>query len=483
MGVKIFTFLLFLTGCRLGSRYEAPVVAVPADWKGASVENESFSIENWWDIFDDPELASLEQLVIENNPDLYVALQRVAEARAVAGVAKSKLYPDINLNPGYNNIGELIELYGVPPGMFPGLKTITRVHEFNYQLPVSMSYEVDLWGKFRGVYNAAKIYAEAQDEALRATLLTLTADLASNYFNLRSMDTQIGLIRARIELRQSFLDCVRLQYQSGLVSYLNLMDAEGELSRAQADYQDNLRQRVLFENAIAVLIGAPASDLQIEPFPLKYDPPSVPAGIPSDMLMRRPDLAQAERTMASFHEFIGVAYATYFPSMTLTGALGSSSPDLSQFLRWTSRLWQIGVNLGQILFNGGRNRSEVDLACAKFQETKGMYEKAVLSAFGEVEDALSCVDLQKKQALDLKRSFMAAKETNTLMRLRYKKGIVNYLQTISAEEAQVQAKRLWMNTVGQNYQSTIQLIKALGGGWESPCGDKPASEHAELPVQ
>jgi multidrug efflux system outer membrane protein len=371
------------------------------------------------------------------------------------------------LDPSFNNINELIELYGVPQGFFPKLKKITRVHEQTYQLPVAMSYEVDLWGKYRGTYNAAMIYAQAQDEAVRAVLLTLTSDLASNYFNVRSLDTQIDLLKSVLDLRQKSLDLTRSRYKAGLVSYIDYLNAEKMLSDTDAEYQDSLRQRALFENAMAALIGVPASEFHMEPSPLVDEPPKVPAGIPSDMLIRRPDIAQAERTMASVHELIGVAYATYFPAITLTSGLGFSSPDLSKFLTWTSRLWQLGINMAQVIFNGWRNKSYVEAALAKFNEAKGNYESSVLTAFQEVEDALNNIEQQSRQYDALEFSYQAAAETFGLSELRYAKGVTNYLDTIDAERAEIDAKRTLMNVLGQRYQSAIQLIKALGGGWEA----------------
>jgi multidrug efflux system outer membrane protein len=464
---KLLLFFLLLGGCHLGPRYEAPSMDAPLEWKGSAETAAAPDIDHWWKIFADEPLDGLERQAVEKNPDLYVALEKIAEARAIAGVAKSTLYPQVNLKPSFNNVNELIELYGVPQGLFPGLKTISRVREQTYQLPVAMSYEVDLWGKFRGTYNAAAIYAEAQEEAMRMTLLTLTSELASNYFNIRSLDTQIQLLEEVLRLRKETTNLVKLRYQAGLVSAIDLFNTEKFLTDTDAEYQDTLRQRRVFENAIASLIGIPASEFALESAPLVQEPPEIPAGIPSDMLLRRPDVAQAERSMASFHAFIGVAYATYFPAITLTSGLGYSSPDLSQFLNWSSRLWQLGVNLAQVVFNGWRNRSYVDAAFARFREAKGNYESAVLTAFQEVEDALINVEQQHKQFDALNSSYKDAQEIRSLSLLRYEKGIDNYLDTLDAERSALDAERSWMNLLGQRYQSSIQLVKALGGGWES----------------
>ncbi len=474
--------LFFLAGCHLGPRYREPCTAVPEEWKTCTISASADLAENWWEIFEDPELASLEQQVLENNRDLYVALEKVAESRAVAGVAKSGLYPQVYLTPSFNNISELIELYGVPQGLFPGLKTITRVKEQFYQLPVSMAYEVDLWGKFRGTYNAANIYAQAQDEAVRVTWLTVSTEAASHYFNLRALDTQLDLLKQVEALQKRIVDLTRSRFEAGIVSYLDYLEAEKLLSDTDAEYQDTLRQRALFENAIAALLSTIASEFHLPHRPLCLEPPQIPAGLPSQLLIRRPDLAQAERNMASFHEWIGVAYSTYFPGISLTSALGYSSPDLSQFLTWTGRLWQLGVNIAQVLFNGGRNRSYVNAAFARFNEAKGAYEQAVFNAFQEVEDALSNVKQYHGQWSCLQNAYQSSFDFSKLSSLRYEKGVVGYLQALQAEKAEIDAKRQWMNALGQRYQASIQLIKALGGGWESrrgegegldPCGSGP----------
>ncbi len=462
----LFLFCL-LAGCHLGPRYEAPDPAVPSDWKSAPATSLDSEWDNWWEIFGDEQLASLEKLVIENNPTLYIALEKVAEARAVAGVAKSTLYPQVYATPSFNNVDELIKLYGVPESFAPRLKTLTRVQEQMYQLPIAMTYEVDLWCKYRGTYNAAAIYAQAQDEAVRVTMLTLSTELASHYFNLRALDTQIDLLKQIVQLRKESLALVHSSYESGLVSYLDYLQSEKMLADTDAEYQESIRQRALFENAIATLLGSLASEFHLDPSPLWQEPPTIPSGLPSDLLIRRPDLAQAERNMASFHEWIGVAYATYFPGITLTSHLGYSSPDLSKFLTWTGRLWQIGADIVQVIFNAGRNRSYVEAAFARFHEAKGSYEQAVLTAFQEVEDALSNVEQYALQSTDLQNAYRSSQDFFTLSQLRYTKGLVNHLDTLSAERAALDAKRSWMNALGRRYQASVQLIKALGGGWES----------------
>jgi multidrug efflux system outer membrane protein len=469
---KVASLLLLLAGCQLGPKYCVPESNVPEKWK-SSEEAASSSVEVWWEIFQDEELSKLEAQVVKNNFDLKLAMERVAEARAKAGVKGADLYPQANLTPNYNNIQELIELYGVPPGLFPGLKTIVRVHELEYQLPLAMSYEVDLWRKYRGKYDSAVIYAQAVEEAYRGTMLTLTSDLASNYFNLRSLDTQIDLLTKTVALRQDFLDLTKQRYKVGVSSLLDVLQAEEVLTNTVATLDDSVRQRALFENAIALLIGLPASDFHVAVNPLTIEPPHIPAGLPSSVLLRRPDIAQAERDMASQHALIGVAWANFFPAFTLTGAIGFASPELFEFLNWKARLWQIGLSIAQTVFDGWRNKSNLDMVRAQFRETQAVYEQTVLGAFKEVEDALSNVKQQSEQYANLSASYKSASQFAALSILRYETGVSNYLDAIQSELNELSAQISWMNILGARYQSTTQLIKAIGGGWDNmpPIGE------------
>ncbi|MDE3056197.1 MAG: efflux transporter outer membrane subunit [Verrucomicrobiota bacterium] len=477
----LIAFFLLLGSCNLGPRYEAPPCPEIFSWKGVAAEGETPKVDNWWDIFADEELSRLELLAIEKNLDLHVALQRVASSRAVAGVIGSFRYPWADLKPQFNNVMELIELYGVPPGLFPKLKTITRVREQTYSLPAVFTYEVDLWGKYHGAYNSAKIYADSLDEAVAATLLSVTATVASNYFNLRQLDLQVALLKEEVELEKERVEMSRMRYGRGLVSLIELDGMQQDLANMEAELEETIRQRASFENALALLIGANASEWKIAVSPLNKEPPLIPPGLPSDLLLRRPDVAQAERAMASFHALIGVAYATYFPDIPLTTSLGALSPDLSQFLTWSSRLWQIGTNITQVLFNVGRNSSYVKGAWAKFEEAKALYQKAVLNAFSEVEDALSDVEQQRKQSLALQVVLEKAEHTAELSFLRWHQGITGRLDFLDAQKSAIDARRNWVNVVGPRYQSAIELVKAIGGTWEAmdPCGKQEESSSCE----
>lgn len=465
MRLLLIGFVL-LAGCQLGPRYEVPVSPIAQEWKGTSEPLPAPEVANWWDVFGDESLKELEKRVVANNPNLYAALQRVMEARAVAGVAKSELFPQAGLKPSYNDTGELIELYGVPPGLFPGLKTIVRVHEMSYELPLNMSYEVDIWQKNYGKFRAAKLYIEAEEDAFRSSMLTLTSDLASNYFNAHILDAQIDLLRQSVEALREMARLRQIRFQVGLDPYTDVLAVEQVLADAQSKYVDLERQRALFENAVAVLVGVSASEFTLPHRMLKEDPPLVPAGLPSTLLVRRPDVAQAERTMASYHALIGVAYASFFPSLNLTGALGFLSPELSKFLTWQGNLWDWGFQIFQTVFDGFRRSSTLDLAYAKYRETEGQYKNSVLTAFAEVEDALNNLESQAKESELLSRAETAASQNWQLYQSRFIAGLSNQLEVLQYKLNDLEAEMNLANNLGLRYQATLQLIKAIGGAWD-----------------
>lgn len=464
---KIFLWCTLLGGCALGPRYELPETPIPSHWKESAKDGEALSLENWWEVFEDEALSELEQKAVDCNPDLYAAMERVVTARAVAGINKADLYPQVSLNPSYNNSEELIQLYGIPTNIVPGLKPIVRVHELAYELPLTMNYEIDLWGKFRGRYRSALLDAEAEAEAFRGSLLTLTSDLASNYFHMRSLDTQIELMGQIVHLRKEALEISQLRLTAGLIDLTEVTLAISDLSQDMAEYEDLKRQRTLFENAIATLIGAPASNICLRSLPLKGMPPQIPPGIPSLILTQRPDISQVERKMASAHALLGVAYTSFFPSFALSGTLGSLSTQLKEFLSWKSRLWQIGVNIAQSVFDGWKKSSDLDASWGRFREAQGEYLKTVLAAFQETEDAINNIERQSKELEKWHQSYEAAEENWKLSEMRYCKGLVPLLNVIDTKRTELNTLRQEKYVLGLQYQSTIQLIKALGGKWKA----------------
>lgn len=462
---------IFLVSCHLGPDYHLPKVTVPEQWKTEETSLPAPQVCYWWEVFQDTFLDGLEHEAIKNNPTLYVALERVLEARAIANVSRANLFPQLNLNPSYYNTMFLAKFQAPDTTLAQNQQVgsvenqLFRIHNITYALPLDLSYQLDLWGTYRGQYDSALYTAQAEAEAYCVALLTLTTDLASAYYQLRAVDAQLDMLQSTITVRRNAFEVNQARWDAGLVNYTDVTRAALEFTNAEAQFSDAQRLRNIQENRIAVLIGMPASLFEIVHDSLKNPPPQIPASLPSMVLLQRPDIARAERQMAAEHALIGVAYAAFLPQISLTGALGFQSPELGAFLTSRSRLWAIGANASQPIFDGGRNLANLDATWARFLETTGTYQNQVLIAFQEVEDALSNIEWQAKQYESLQKSVESAKLTTVLSSERYKRGLVNYLDVVDSERAELEVEITAINLLGQRYLSTIQLIKAIGGGW------------------
>lgn len=459
--------LLIVSGCRLGPPYEPPCPQAPEAWKAPSEVVQTPDFAFWWEVFDDDILNGLEQQAVENSPTLDAAMENVVQARAFAGAQCASLFPQFTLDPSYSNSGSLFQIFLPSVSGLPAIPPFFRIHQMQYTLPLDLSYQIDLWGKLQSQCDSAYFNSQAQLEAYHVALLTLTTDLASTYFQLRAMDTNIDVLRATLETRRKNLSLNQARYDKGLAANIDVSQAAVLFYNAESDLSDALRQRAVLEDAIAVFVGLPPADFCLEHNPLKEPPPAIPAGLPSDILAQRPDLAQAERTMASQHALIGAAYAAFLPSLELTGNLGYSSPDLRDFLRWKSRLWTIGADISQSIFDGGRNQANLVGAWAGYREAVANYQQQVLTAFKEVEDALNNLEWQANRSHSLEQSVAAAKHTLKLSNNRYKQGLVTYLEVVESERSELETEINAVNILGTRYAATVQLIKALGGSWTS----------------
>lgn len=461
--ICILLFILLLMGCHVGPRYTPPIVPVPEMWKNG--ENNlytpcSVDLENWWQIFDEPPLDQLEKQAIENNRDMHIAYERVLQAKALAGVAGAKIYPQVNLEPSYLN-REILWM------LFDPVRVI-REHRRRNELPIVMNFEVDLWGKLRDAYEAAISNVEAESEAFRALWLMLTTDVAESYFQLKTLDKEIELLAATVESRKKAYELQKSRFRGKIINYIDVSRAELEYANTKAEYFSLLKERDLEENKLAILLGLAASDFKVQPSSLAGLPPEIPLNLPSQVLLQRPDLAAAERTMAANHALIGVAYASFFPSLSLTGALGYSSPELKDFLRWKSRLIMLGGNALQVIFDAGLLRSNLQLAISEFREAYQAYQQLVLEAFQEVEDALAILENLHSEYENVEEAVHAAKNTYRIALIRYEKGVTFYLDVVDSERQTLLAESNLIDLLGQRYAATIQLIRAMGGTWTVP---------------
>lgn len=374
------------------------------------------------------------------------------------------------MNPAYSDSGSLFELYlpGTASSALPTNTLLTpfRVHQYLYFLPLNLNYELDLWGKLRNRYRADLLTAEAQEQAYLALLLSLTSDLAATYFQLRAFDAQLETMKKAVAAYENVYNLTHSRFQKGLATQMDINLAKANLADTQSSYENLLQQRKVAENEIAVLMGQSPSEFHLESSPLRTEPPRLPPNIPSTVLMQRPDIGQLERDLATQNALIGAAVAGYFPNINLTGAIGYSSPDLTQFLKWISRYWAMGANAKQVAWDWGKLDADVSANFARFGQASDNYRQQVLTALKEVENALSTLEQVDNQYKHLRLAYEALNSSYLLMNERYQKGLSNVIDATLSEISALQAEVQIENMLGISYVSTVQLIKAFGGRWE-----------------
>jgi multidrug efflux system outer membrane protein len=444
-----------LSGCTLGPAYQRPAMVVPpvyreaAPWKEAT-PGDALDKGAWWRLYADPVLDDLQERARSANQDLQAAVARVDQARAAARISESALYPRIDLDPSAQR------------GRSNGTTaTVLRV-------PFDLGYEIDLWGRVRRTVEAGTAEYEASRAEMENVLLTLQAEVARNYFSLRSFDAQLDLLRRTIELRSKNLQLVTSLFDNGQVGRLDVARAETELANAQAETAALKRRRTATEHALAVLVGAPVAnfDLPLRPPDLEVEPPPLAAGLPSALLERRPDIAAAERQMMAANARIGIARAAFFPAVSLTGSAGYASDELSSLFNWDSRIWSLGPFVTLPVFDAGRNRAQLAQAEAAWQEAVARYRQQVLSAFREVEDALADIRILAEQAEAQQRALTSSRQEAELSGKRYRAGLVSYLEVVVSERTALNTELLANQVLEQRFQASVSLIKALGGGWQ-----------------
>jgi outer membrane protein, multidrug efflux system len=464
---------LVLAGCSVAPVYNKPeAVAPPAfkeaipaaeagRWKTAE-PSEALARGEWWAVFGDARLAELEGQAAQANQSLKAGLARLRQARAIARVSEADRLPRVDAGAGATRLRPSPASQGFAADAGSPPQTLWRAQ-------ASASYEVDLFGRVANSVAAARADA-AQSEALqRSLLLAIQADVAQHYFAIRGLDAEMALLDDTVRLREDALQLVARRERAGETSELDTARAKTELSVARAEGIGLARQRAELEHALAVLLGKAPSELSMQPAPLAFQPIAIPAGLPSALLERRPDIAAAERAMAAANARIGVARAAKFPSLTLTGALGFESADIGDLFRWSSRSWLLGPLAGTALslpiFDGGRNRALEAGASAQYDEAVADYRQSVLLAFQEVEDGLSGLRILSEQAAQQAQSIASARRAAQLSTTRYRAGYVNYLEVIDAERSVLGTQRAATQVERERALATVALIRALGGGW------------------
>ncbi len=456
-----------MSGCTaVGPDYTRPKEPAPSGFREAGPWREAAPQDlltrgAWWEIFNDPTLNELELQAQKTSLGLQAAAARVQQAQAVAGITGSFLYPEVNFNP-------LATRYAVSktrpdqPSKQPG----NVAYDINdFRIPLYASYEVDLWGKVRRLSEAANAQAQANVAVYYTVLLTLEGDVAQIYFLIRASDEDLRILGKNIELRRNARDLVAARAKGGLSSELDLARVQTELAFTQAEAEAAAKRRAELQYSLAVLVGVLPEQFRVDERPLELKAPAIPIGLPSDLLERRPDIAEAERRLAARNAEIGVAKAAYFPSIRLTGAVGVESFDASQLWNENSRIWAMGVSLWQPVFNAGRIGFDVDRAKAAYAENLAAYRERILRAFQEVESALAGLRFLDQQAQYQASALENADKAALLATARYKSGLVALLDVIDAQRTSLQAQRQALQVLNTQMLTTVALIKALGGGW------------------
>jgi NodT family efflux transporter outer membrane factor (OMF) lipoprotein len=460
--------VVMFSGCVVGPKYNRPSVDAPSAWKEpppegwkAATPHDEISKGNWWAVFNDPELNDLETQALAANQTLQAAAQRVVEARATALATRSNLFPFASggFSPSRARISGTRPL---PPGSGGDVPFSANT----FSLPIQASYEVDLWGQIRHEIESANALAQRSVADYENVLLQLKSDVASDYIMVHYIDQDLVILRNNIDLQQHAVDLANVRHQGGVASGLDVSAAETLLDTTQATYVGLGVQRAQFEHALAVLLGKPPAEFSLAQKPLQAIPPALPAGLPSDLLERRPDVATAERVMASNNAQIGVARAAYFPNVTLTFSAGGLSTFLGQILDAPSLVWSAAANASQPIYTGGRLSANLLLARATYDESVANYRQTVLTAFQEVEDDLSTLRVLEQQSAAYDQAIRSAQETVDISTSRYREGLANYLEVITAEEELLTNQRVADLVHEQRLLTTIQLIQALGGGWQ-----------------
>jgi NodT family efflux transporter outer membrane factor (OMF) lipoprotein len=471
-------FILLQAACVVGPRYVRPSVQAPpaykelpresaqagGEWKIAE-PNDAAIRGKWWEAFHDPQLNQLEEKAGSSNQNIAAAAANFLAARALVRQARSQYFPTLTTNPSILNSRP-------SPGQFGGLRTgsssgLTVKSYTDYSLPFDASWEPDFWGRVRSSVRANVYAAQASAADLQNVRLSEQAELAVDYCELRAQDSLKQLLDSTVAAYQEALDLTQSQYRAGLSNDEAVAQAEAQLRAAQAQNTDLGVLRAQYEHAIAVLIGQPASAFSLPPQILEAKPPATPPGVPSELLERRPDIAAAERGVAQANAQIGVGKAAYFPNVTLSAVVGFGNSSISDWFTWPSRFWSVGPSLAETIFDAGLRRATVQQFQANYDQTVANYRQIVLTSFQQVEDNLASLRILSQVIDQQNAAVEAAARSLQEAKTRYRAGVDPYLNVIVAQTTLLNDQQTAVDFRMQEMVASVQLIKALGGGWDA----------------
>jgi len=473
--------LLFLSGCVVGPKYHPPAPQAPAAYKESPTnfkDNEGWMVAQpadaklrgkWWEIFNDAELNALEEQLDINNQNIKQYFENFMEARAVVREARAQYFPTLSVAPSITHSrgsANLVSTAGTTTGTGTGTTSPQQLQSTLYTLPLEASWEPDLWGKVRNTVRQAQYAAQVSAADLENERLTEQASLAEYFFEIRGQDRLQKIYDDTVAADQKTYDLTRSLYETGIDDQISVVEAETALRSAQAGATNVGIARSQYEHAIAVLLGKAASDFSIPVKPMTAAPPPIPLGLPSELLERRPDVAAAERTMAEANAAIGIAYAAYYPNLTLSAEGGFESSAFHNWLSWPSRFWSVGASLPETIFDAGLRRATVQQYVASYNADLAAYRQTVLSAFQQVEDGLAEVRILSKEIQQEQQAIDSAQTYFKLEQARYDTGVDPYLDVLIAQTTVLADQQTLNGLQVEQMTYAVALVEALGGGWD-----------------
>ena len=458
------------TACTVGPHYNHPAAPAPAPdaWKAAppweqAAPKDTIPKGSWWQVFHDPNLDTLENQLLQANQSLAAARDRLNQARSLARIPTADLFPQLSADPAaVRERGS-----GNRPLNGASVPVVRPYTQSVYSIPFSLSYEADLFGRVRRSVEAGNASLQSAAADLANVQLVLTAELAADYFTLRELDAEYQVVQESVTYQRKSLELVQHRHEGGVASGLEVAQQATVLDSTISQLALVQQSRAQYEHAMAVLVGQPASGFSLPASPLNATPPPVPLGVPSEILERRPDIATLERQVALANAQVGLARAAFYPHITLGGAGGWQSTDLTSLFNAPSLFWSLGADALQPIFQGGRNRANLAASQAVYEQSVANYRQSVLTAFQEVEDGISNLSTLSQALSTQSAAVEDAQHALEIANNRYVGGVTNYLDVINAQTTLLSSQRLKTQLTGQQMVSSVYLVKALGGGWDA----------------
>jgi NodT family efflux transporter outer membrane factor (OMF) lipoprotein len=466
--------LLLATGCMVGPNYIrpsapiAPAFKESSEWKQGdgwkvAQPNDTVLRGKWWELYGDTKLNALEEQVDPSNQTLKEAEANFRQARTAIRFNRAAEAPTIGVAPSISTVrASANQPYFVP--------ALVNNGSGDFTLPVDLSYEVDLWGRIRRTVTAAKEQAQASAADLDTVRLSLHAEVAIDYFEVRNADAQKQLLDDTVKAYSDALQLTKYRFEGGAAPKADVAQAQTQLDETRVQASDIMVQRAQYEHALAILIGEPPAEFHLSPIPINIQAPAlpdIPVTLPAQLLERRPDIAEAERRMAAANEQIGIAKAAYYPTLNIAAIVGLEGTSALNWFQWPSRFWAVGPSLSETLFDAGRRRATTESALAGYDGNVANYRQTVLNAYQQVEDNLVALHILNTESAQQHSATASAEESLQLSQNRYAGGVDTYLQVVIWQTTALTNERNDIDIIRRRLEANVLLIKALGGGWDT----------------